>query len=131
MANGSAAAGTSFADVPAGAWYADAVSWAAASRIVEGDGRNFNPDAPVTREQLCTILARYMDYAGFTLSKTASSDGFADMAGVSPWAADAVRSALETGLLTGKPGQSIDPQGQASRAEIAVILQRFVESVLK
>ena len=131
MANGSAAAGTSFADVPAGAWYADAVSWAAASRIVEGDGRSFNPDAPVTREQLCTILARYMDYAGFTLSKTASSDGFADMAGVSPWAADAVRTALETGLLTGKPGQSIDPQGQASRAEIAVILQRFVESVLK
>ena len=98
---------------------------------MEGDGQSFNPDAPVTREQLCTILARYVEYAGFTQSKTASSDGFADMAGVSPWAVDAVKTALETGLLTGKPGQRIDPQGQASRAEIAVILQRFVASVLK
>lgn len=131
LANGSAGSGTSFVDVPSNTWYAGAVSWAASNRIVEGDGQNFNPDAPVTREQLCTILVRYMEYAGFTLPKTASSDGFSDMASVSPWAADAVKTALETGLLTGKPGQSIDPQGQASRAEIAVILQRFIVSALQ
>ena len=57
--------------------------------------------------------------------------GYSDTASVSPWASDAVSMALRSGLLTGKPGGLIDPQGQASRAEIAVMLQRFVESVLK
>ena len=121
----------SFRDVPANAWYAESVAWAAENKLVEGDGVDFRPDDPITREQLCTILARYLDYAGLTLPETSTAGGFSDTASVSPWASDAVSMALRAGLLTGKPGGLIDPQGQASRAEIAVMLQRFVESVLK
>ena len=128
----SAGGGTaSFRDVPANAWYAESVAWAAENKLVEGDGVDFRPDDPITREQLCTILARYLDYAGLTLPETSTAGGFSDTASVSPWASDAVSMALRSGLLTGKPGGLIDPQGQASRAEIAVMLQRFVESVLK
>ena len=127
----SAGGGTaSFRDVPANAWYAESVAWAAENKLVEGDGVDFRPDDPITREQLCTILARYLDYAGLTLPETSTAGGFSDTASVSPWASDAVSMALRAGLLTGKPGGLIDPQGQASRAEIAVMLQRFVESVL-
>ena len=106
------------------------MAWAAENKLVEGDGVDFRPDDPITREQLCTILARYLDYAGLTLPETSTAGGFSDTASVSPWASDAVSMALRAGLLTGKPGGLIDPQGQASRAEIAVMLQRFVESVL-
>ena len=128
----SAGGGTaSFRDVPVNAWYAESVAWAAENKLVEGDGVDFRPDDPITREQLCTILARYLDYAGLTLPETSTAGGFSDTASVSPWASDAVSMALRSGLLTGKPGGLIDPQGQASRAEIAVMLQRFVESVLK
>ena len=98
---------------------------------MEGDGRSFTPDAPVTREQLCTVLVRYLDYAGLMLGETSAPGHFADADTISPWAADAVESALKAGLLTGKPGDLIDPHGEASRAEIATVLQRFVEGILK
>lgn len=120
-----------FSDVPESSWYAKAANWAAENGIMEGDGRSFTPDAPVTREQLCTVLVRYLDYAGLMLGETSAPGHFADADAISPWAADAVESALKAGLLTGKPGDLIDPHGEASRAEIATVLQRFVEGILK
>lgn len=119
-----------FEDVASDAWYADAVAWAAEQKLVEGDGVNFAPDASVTREQLCAILARYLEYAGLTLDASGTDGEYADMDAVSGWAKDSVELALKTGLISGKPGGMIDPQGQATRAEIATILQRFVEKVV-
>lgn len=128
---GSVATGSSFSDVSASAWYAGEVAWAARNGIVEGDGASFNPDATLTREQLCVILARYLKHSGLTLTESKTVGEYTDMGSVSPWARAAVEQALKTGLLDGKTGGLLDPQGQASRAEIAVILRRFIEGVLK
>jgi hypothetical protein len=128
---GRAASGTPFADVSAGSWYAKEIAWAAQNKLVEGDGKNFNPDSDLTREQLCVILARYLDYSGLTLSETKEMGEFSDFGKVSSWAKDAVEQAVKTGLISGKSGERLDPQGKATRAEIATILQRFVEGVLK
>ena len=131
MDGGSTAAGAAFADVPAASWYGGAVAWAAENGIVTGDGASFSPDATLTREQLCTILARYLKHAGLTLAESKSLGDYPDMSSVSPWARESVELAVKAGLLDGKSGGLLDPQGQASRAEIAAILQRFVEGVLK
>jgi len=128
---GKTGAGASFADVPAGSWYAGEIAWAAQNKLVEGDGKNFNPDADLTREQLCVILIRYLNYSGLTLGETAAMGDFSDLSMVSPWAKDAVEQAVKAGLINGKTGGRLDPQGKATRAEIATILQRFVEGVLK
>ncbi|SBW01285.1 exported hypothetical protein [uncultured Eubacteriales bacterium] len=128
---GKTGAGTPFADVPAGSWYAGEIAWAAQNKLVEGDGKNFNPDDDLTREQLCVILIRYLNYSGLTLAEATAMGDFSDLSKVSPWAKDAVEQAVKAGLIDGKTGVLIDPQGKATRAEIATILQRFVEGVLK
>lgn len=128
---GKTAQGGNFVDVPATAWYAKEVAWAAQNKLIEGDGNTFGPEDTLTREQLCVILARYLKYAGLTLSETGKMGEFPDAGSVSPWAADAMTLAVKTGLIGGKTGGLLDPQGQASRAEIATILQRFVEGVVK
>ena len=125
---GEASADSTFADVSSSAWYSKDVAWAAENKIVEGDGNYFNPDALITREQLCAILVRYAEYAGLTLPDMAGSEGLSDADSVSPWAVDAVSAALKAGLLS---GSTIAPREQVSRAEFAVFLQRFVEAVLK
>ena len=128
---GKTGGGVSFSDVPTSAWYAKEISWAAQNKLVEGDGKNFNPEEDLTREQLCVILARYLDYSGLYLPETTTMDSFSDMGAVSPWAKSAVEQAVKAGLIDGKSSGALDPQGKATRAEIATILQRFVEGVLK
>ena len=124
-----AAAGASFRDVSASAWYAVAVGWAAAEDIVSGYGGNtFGPDDNVTREQLAVMLCRYAQAGGKDVSADgAAARGFADYASVSSWAADAVNWAVEAGLLSGKSGNRLDPAGTATRAELATILMRFCQ----
>ncbi len=131
IAGGKAISGTPFADVAGSDWYAKEVAWAAQNKLVEGDGVNFNPDGLLTREQLCVILIRYLNHSGLTLAETKPVGTYADMGAVSPWAKAAMEQAIKTGLIDGKSGGLLDPQGQATRAEIATILQRFVEGVLK
>ena len=120
----------SFPDVPAGTWYSGAVAWAAETGIVTGSEGNFDPDGLLTREALCTILARFLEKTGITLDEVSDGSGFTDMDSVSGWAKDGVVMALKTGLLNGKPGKLIDPTGQITRAEVAAVLQRFVAAVL-
>ncbi len=123
-----AAADTSFTDVPAGQWYSDGVSWAAANQIVGGYGNGlFGPNNSITREQLATILYRYAKYAGLDVTATGSLSGFTDGASTSAWAVDGLGWAVAEGLIGGKTGGRLDPTGNASRAETAVILQRFLE----
>lgn len=116
-----------FTDVPAGAWYADAVNWAAGVGAVNGMGDGtFAPDANVTREQMVTMLYRYArDYLGMETPATGDLSVFSDRAGISSWAEDAVSWAVGHGILNGRTGGALDPAGSATRAEVAALLQRF------
>ena len=121
---------TGFTDVADGAWYADAVNWAAEQGIVEGyDNGGFGPGDIITREQMALILYRYAQYKGYDTSATGALDGFADAGAVSGWAEDAVAWAVGAGLMEGKGGDMLDPTGTATRAEAAAILTRFCQNI--
>lgn len=125
-------AGTAnFADVPADAWYTQAVAWAAANGIVQGvsDSR-FAPNVPVTREQMATILYRYANHAGVAGDGgNGSLDGFRDASAVSGYAVQAMGWAVDRGLISGVGDQRLSPGGSATRAQVAAILQRFAENI--
>lgn len=115
-----------FEDVLPGSWYAQVVSWAYDKGIVTGvTATSFQPGAPVTREQLCAILCRYAALTGKNTAASASLDAFTDRAQVSSYAEASVRWALQAGLLTGVGGGRLAPRSGATRAQLAVLLQRF------
>ena len=115
-----------FEDVLPGSWYAQAVSWAYDKGIVTGVTQtSFQPDTPVTREQLCAILCRYAALTGKNTAASASLDAFTDRAQVSAYAEASVRWALQAGLLTGVGSSRLAPRSGATRAQLAVLLQRF------
>lgn len=122
----------SFPDVEAGTWYTQAVAWAAEEGIVLGydDGR-FGPEDPVTREQLAALLYRYAQYQDYDTSGRASLSGYTDAAQISPYARTAMAWAVDTGLLTGRTQTTLVPGGTATRAELAVILERFAVLYLR
>ncbi|MFR4068355.1 MAG: S-layer homology domain-containing protein [Oscillospiraceae bacterium] len=115
-----------FEDVLPGSWYAQAVSWAYDKGIVTGvTATSFQPGAPVTREQLCAILCRYAALTGKNTAASASLDAFTDRAQVSAYAEASARWALQAGLLTGVGDGRLAPRSGATRAQLAVLLQRF------
>ena len=119
-----------FVDVNAkdGSWYIDAVAWAAANDIVGGVGNNkFDPNGNITREQMATILFRYAQKKGFDTSKRGDLSGFPDANKISGYATEALRWAVAEGLVNGSDGKVL-PQGNATRAQVATILMRFIES---
>ena len=119
----------SFTDVESGVWYTDAVNWAASKSIVKGYSDTvFAPNDTVTREQLATILYRYAEYKEYDVSAKGDLTTFADSAKTSSWAAEAMEWAVGSSLLSGKDGGKLDPTGTATRAEVATILMRFMES---
>ena len=120
-----------FPDVDAAAWYADAVAWASGNGIVTGTGSGFEPDGQITREQLATILYRYADFLGLDTSAAGALSQFSDGDKVSAWAEEAMQWAVGSGLLTGKGNGTVDPTGNATRAEVAAILQRMVAMMVK
>lgn len=120
-----------FTDVAGSAWYANAVNWAAASGIVEGKGNNkFDPDAPVTRQEMAAILYRYASFKGYDVSKTNDLSSFNDAPKVASWAKDAMSWAVGSYVLNGKGAGRLDPTGTATRAEVAQILMNFCNNVL-
>ena len=120
-----------FTDVTGSAWYANAVNWAAASGIVEGKGNNkFDPDAPVTRQEMAAIFYRYASYKGYDVSAAASLDRFTDASKVASWAKDAMSWAVGGYVINGKGAGRLDPTGTATRAEVAQILMNFCNNVL-
>lgn len=122
--------GASFADVTAGQWHSDGVAWASANGIVTGySNGSFGPDDTITREQMAAILYRYARYKGYDLSAQAALDGYADAAQVSAYAADAMKWAVGSGLITGTSGTTLSPAGSATRAQAAVILARFCQTL--
>lgn len=131
--DGADASGTnSFTDVLNGKWYTNAIAWASANGIVEGlSGNRFAPNAPIAREQLAAILFRYAKVCGYDVSARAELTAYADAAQVSTWAGDAMRWAVASGLISGRSGAQLAPKGEATRAEVAVILMNFVQKVVK
>ncbi len=121
----------SFADVeysPATTWYYDAVTWVQQSGVMGGYGNDlFGPNDPVTREQLASIFYRYAQYKGYDVSTTGSLDSFTDKDSVSAWAQEAMKWAVGNGIINGRENNLLDPQGTATRAEIAAMLHRFIE----
>ena len=123
-----------FVDVPDGAWYTDAVTWAAENGVVSGiGGSRFDPSGFVTREQTAEILYNYAHSKGYDVSARADLTAFPDAGSVSGWAEKALSWANAAGLINGtvRDGQTIlDPQGSASRAQVAMILMNYVEHVV-
>ena len=114
---------SAFTDVAKTSWYFDAVTWAAAQGIVDGYGNGkFGPNDPITREQLATILWRYIDRPAINHNL----DRFTDAGQISGWAMDAMEWACGNGIMEGDAG-ALNPKGNATRAEAATMLMRFVE----
>mgnify|MGYP001084572313 CR=1 FL=1 len=121
---------SSFTDVRSGAYYEKAVIWAAANGIVTGtDSTSFSPGAKVTREQLAAILYRYAQYRKLDTDASAKLNSFTDADSVSAYASEALGWAVSEGLINGASGKLM-PKGDATRAQVAAILHRFVKNVL-
>ena len=111
-----------FTDTADGTWYADAVLWASRQGLVTGYGDGtFGTDDPVSREQIAAILWRY---AGSPQAQDAQA--FSDESTISAYAADAVDWARANGIVNGKENNTFDPQGNATRAEVATILRNYL-----
>ena len=120
-----------FTDVKTDAYYAPYVNWAASKGIVNGTGATtFAPDNKITREQMAVIMKNYADKMGYSIPKTLEAVTFADNAQISSWAKDAVKAMQQAGVLSGKANNLFDPKGNATRAEAATVLHRFVEIVI-
>lgn len=119
-----------FDDVASGAWYADAVTWAAENGIVNGvSDAEFAPNDNITREQLAAILYRYAEYNDYDVSGRDDLSEFTDRDSISGYALDAMRWAVDEGLITGITDTTIEPQGTATRAQAATMFMRFMSTV--
>ena len=112
-----------FNDVKTGDYYYNAVLWAYKNDVVNGTGAGkFSPNANVTREQIAAILYRYMG----SPAATGSLSGYSDRSKISSWATTAMQWAIGKGYITGTSSTTLDPRGQATRAQAAVMLHRFL-----
>ena len=126
------AVASGFADVPADAYYADAVAWAQANDIVNGVSETaFAPDDPVTREQMAAVLYRYAQFKGYDVTASNDLSSYTDASRISSYAITAMGWANAAGLITGNTGTTLNPRGNATRAEVATILMRFCEDIVR
>ena len=128
---------TAFTDLTAN-WYKPAILWAYQNNVVAGTSpTTFDPDQPVTREQIAVILTQYM-FHGLKMERTwtpADLSKFPDGANVSSWAKEAMQDAVALGLINGTKAPDglvyLDPQGSAARQQVATILMNFCQNVKK
>lgn len=123
-----------FVDVSADAWYAQAVNWAVENGITGGVGNNrFDPDAPVTREQMCVMMTRFLDLCtDADLGATTEEIVFLDRESISAYAVESVRTCVALGLIAGIPtdgGVEFQPRSTATRAAVAVVLEHLVNVI--
>lgn len=122
-----------FTDVPQNVWYTEAVNWAASKEIVNGIGKGeFDPEGKITREQMAVILYRYAKWKGLNTEVLGSFESFVDGALVSPWAYEGLAWTIGHGIIGGvKDGNvlSLQPQGDATRAQVSAILIRFIQNI--
>lgn len=120
-----------FGDVKADMYYANAVVWAQQNGIVNGVSETeFAPDDNITREQIAAIMHRYAQYKGYDVSVGESTNilSYTDAENISEYAISAMQYAVGSGLMKGKTESTINPLDNATRSEIAAILQRFIEA---
>lgn len=130
MENKPAASDAAFIDVADNAWYADAVAWAAENKLVNGVEENqFAPDDNITREQMAAILYRYAQYKGQDVSARADMNAYTDFAEISSYAEPMLAWAVSEGLITGSSDTTLSPAGNATRAEVAVVLMRYLQQI--
>ena len=116
-----------FADVEHNKWYTEGIAWLSATGVTTGypDG-TFGHDDNVTREQLAAFLYRFATHKGYDVAIGEIELTFADTAAISAYAEEAIKWATAKGILNGKGGNILDPKGEATRAEVAAMMQRFV-----
>ena len=118
-----------FTDVKSGTWYSDAVTWAYNTGVVKGVSETeFAPNTTITREQMVTIFYRYANYAGYDTSGRKGLSSFSDAKSISAYAQDAFAWAVDAGIINGfesKGTKTLQPQGTATRAQAAKIIQTF------
>ena len=120
--------GYPYADVDAGSWYGAAVYWARLTGIAGGYGDgSFGPADTITREQLAVMLYRFAQTQGYDVTASADLSGYTDAGEISSYAAHALSWASAEGIINGTSGTTLAPQGQATRAQIAVIMMQFCE----
>ena len=120
----------SFGDVDPESWYAEAVAWASETELVNGTDRGFEPNANISREQIATILFRYAKHIGLDTSVSGDLSAFGDGADVSPWAKEAMAWAVSVGLFKGDENGDLNPGGDATRAEVATLLERLIKLIV-
>lgn len=120
-----------FSDVADDAWYADSIAWAAENGVINGYGDgSVGADDLITREQMAAMLYNYAGMLGIDTSARADLSAYSDGAGVSGWADDVMSWAVAEGLISGMTDDTLAPQGTATRAQVAAMLERFVRNVL-
>jgi hypothetical protein len=123
-----------FTDVGSGTWYENAVAWAAANKIAGGTGNDcFAPDMEVSREQFAVMLYNYAKYKGLDVAvgKDTNILSYNDALSISDYAYTALQWACGSGIINGDDNGNLNPQNSATRAEVAAMLQRFIENVIK
>ena len=125
LENVTSAESAGFSDVSDGDWYATAVNWAANVGVVNGyEDNTFRPNTAITREQLAAILMNYAAYKGEDVSARADLSNYTDQPSI--WATETMQWAVAEGLISGVTNTQLQPQGNATRAQVAAILQRFL-----
>ncbi|MDD4679511.1 MAG: S-layer homology domain-containing protein [Clostridia bacterium] len=122
-----------FTDVNSNNYYSPYIAWAAQNGIIQGLGGNrFLPDKPITREQLATIFANYIEATNIKLYDIKSdTEDFEDYKDISDYAKNAVMEMKNAGIIYGKGNNSFDPKGTATRAEVAIMLERLVKGIVR
>ena len=119
----------SFFDVDVNAYYAPYIAWAAEMVIVKGvGGGNYEPDVNISRQDLAVILSRYAERMGLNMKQIPQTAVFVDSENISDYAKDAVSGMVRAGVIFGRPDGTFDPKSEATRAEAAAMLRRFVEA---
>ncbi|MBU3804728.1 MAG: S-layer homology domain-containing protein, partial [Candidatus Cellulosilyticum pullistercoris] len=119
-----------FKDVKAGSWYENAVLWATEKGIVNGVGTGvFAPNRSITREQIAVMLYNYVKAMDLELPQNESEAGFNDQAKISAWATEAMQFMQKAGIIQGDNKNNCNPKAQATRAEVATMLHRFMEMI--
>lgn len=123
-----ASSAASFTDAASDSWYSSAVAWAVENGIVNGTSdTTFSPDKSVTRQEIAAILQRYAKYKGADITQTADLSAYTDNTSVASWASDAMAWAVNKGVITGATSTTLAPSANATRAQVATMLMRYMQ----
>ena len=111
------------------AWYKGAVKWAKDSELIYENDKDFDPESAISRQQLASVLYLYAQFKGYDVSVGEETNilSYDDAFDISEYAIPAMQYVIGAGIINGKTSSTVNPEDNATRAEIAVILHRFIE----